>query len=366
MANDATGTLGAAVVGTGFGCLTHLRALRAAGFRVEALVGRNFLRTTERAKRFGVPRACTTLEDALALPEVDAVTVATPPFAHAPVVHAAVAAGKHVLCEKPFARDATEARALLDAATAAGVVHLLGTEFRFATAQALSARAIAEGAIGEPRLVTLMLHVPMLAHRSAEVPDWWSDRGQGGGWLGAHGSHLIDQVRHTLGEFEGVSASLQHVSEKDWSAEDTYTVHFRLVTGVAGVLQSSASLWGRFMACTQIAGSRGTLWLEGDEVWVADEGGARRLPVPEDLALGAPEPPPSDGMTTAYDMMHMTGIDFPPYVRLCERFRDLILGRPIPKDPAPATFADGVAGMEVIDAIRDSSDERRWVAVGGR
>ena len=186
---------------------------------------------------------------------------------------------------------------------------------------------------------------------------------QGGGWLGAHGSHLVDQVRSTLGEFEGVSASLPCVSERTMSAEDTYTVHFRLRGGVHGVLQSSASTWGRFLACTQFAGSRGTLWLEGDEVWVADRSGARRLEVPDDLAVRAAEPPPMEGLTTAYELLHITGIDFGPYVRLYERFRALILGRPIPAHPAPATFADGVAGMAVLDAIRRSAAEGGWVAV---
>jgi hypothetical protein len=96
---------------------------------------------------------------------------------------------------------------------------------------------------------------------------------------------------------------------------------------------------GRFFACTQFAGSRDTLWLEADEVWVANRDGARALAVPVDLVLRGPEPPPMDGLTTAYDMMHVTGIDLGPYTRLYERFRDLILGRPIPPDPKSATFA---------------------------
>jgi predicted dehydrogenase len=278
-------------------------------------------------------------------------------------VRAALAAGKHVVCEKPFARDAAEGRELLAAAESAGVVHLLGTEFRFATAQALAARAIAQGALGEPRLATLMLHVPLLADPAAEMPDWWSKREQGGGWLGAHGSHLIDQVRSTLGEFAGVSAGLLCLSERAMSADDTYNVHFRLRSGVEGVLQSTASVWGRFLMCTQFAGSRGTLWVEGDDVWVADRSGARCLPVPEDLKLGPPQPPPLEGLATAYEMMHVTGIDFRPYVRLYEAFRDLILGRPLPPDPVPATFADGVADMVVLDAIRRSAAEHRWVDI---
>ncbi len=364
MPAHSTEPLGAIIVGTGFGCLTHTRALRAAGFTVRALVGRDPERTAERARRCEVPHACTSLAEALTLDGVDAVTVATPPHAHAPIVIDSLAARKHVLCEKPFARDATEGRTMLAAANAAGVVHLLGTEFRFATGQALAARAIAEGAIGEPRLVTIMLHVPLLADSGAEVPEWWAERSQGGGWLGAHGSHLVDQVRQTVGEFEGVSAGLGCTSDRSMTADDSYTVHFRLRNGAHGVLQSTASTWGRFFACTQFAGSRGTLWIEGDDVWVADRAGARSLPVPPDLTLRSPEPPTIMGPTTAYEMMHLSGLDFGPYVRLYERFRELILGHPIPPDPAPATFADGVASMVVLDAIRQSAAERRWVVVG--
>jgi len=363
MQAQSTEQLGAVVVGTGFGCLTHTRALRAAGFTVRALVGRDPERTAERARRCEVPHACTSLAEALALDGVDAVTVATPPHSHAPIVLESLAARKHVLCEKPFARDANEGRVMLAAATAAGVVHLLGTEFRFATGQALAARAIARGAIGEPRLVTIMLHVPLLADPDAEVPEWWSERSEGGGWLGAHGSHLVDQVRQTLGEFDGVSAAIACMSERGMSADDSYTVHFRLRNGAHGVLQSTASAWGRFFACTQFAGSRGTLWIEGDDVWVADRVGVRSLPLPDDLTLRQPEPPTIVGRTTAYDMMHLSGLDFGPYVRLYERFGALILGRPIPPDPVPATFADGVASMAVLDAIRQSAAERRWVTV---
>ena len=84
--------LGAVVVGSGFGARIHVPALRAAGFEVEALVGRDAERTKRRARRLGIRRALTSLDDALATPNVCAVTVATPPATHAPVVLAALAA----------------------------------------------------------------------------------------------------------------------------------------------------------------------------------------------------------------------------------------------------------------------------------
>ena len=179
-----TAVIGAVVVGTGFGCYTHVRALRAAGFEVHAVVGRDPAKTTERAALFDVPAALTSLDDALALPGVDAVTIATPPHTHAPLALQAIAAGRHVLCEKPFAASADEARLVLAAAEAAGVVHLLGTEFRWDPGQAGLARAVGSGLVGEPRLATWLMHVPVLADPAATVPDWWADAGSGAAGCG--------------------------------------------------------------------------------------------------------------------------------------------------------------------------------------
>jgi predicted dehydrogenase len=353
--------LGAVVVGTGFGCLTHVRALRAAGFEVRALVGRQPERTAERAARFGVPVALTSLDTALGLDGVDAVAIATPPHTHAPLTLAAVEAGKHVVCEKPFARDAAEARTVLAAAEKAGVVHAVGTEFRWAPGQALLARLVGDGAIGRPRLATFLLHIPLLADPAAEVPEWWADASQGGGWLGAHATHVVDQIRVTLGEFSGVSASLPVPDDRHWTAEDGYVVHFRLASGAAGVLQGAAGDWGPILMVARVAGTSGTLWQEGDTVHLADRSGTRTIPIPDDLQIGRAEPPASDLLTTAYDLLHATGMDVGPYTRLYEVFRDRILGRPVAADPPPPTFADGVAAMEVVDAIRRSAAQRRWV-----
>ena len=356
--------VGVAVVGTGFGCLTHVRALRAAGLDVLALVGRDPAKTKERAARFDVPHPATSLSEALAVPGVEAVAVATPPHTHAPLVLEALAARRHVLCEKPFARDADEARSMLEAAESAGVVHLLGTEFRWATGQALAAKAVAEGVVGRPRLANFLLHIPMLADPTGEVPDWWSDAAAGGGWLGAQASHVVDQVRVTLGELEGVSAALPVVADRDWTAEDTYSVRFRTVTGVDGIMQSTAGDWGPFLVDTRVVGTHGTLWIEGDAVKVADATGTRTLDVPDELRTPPPDPPPADLLHTAYDHLHSTGLDVGPYTRLFGAFGALIRGERVPDHPRPATFADGVAGMVALDAIRASAaDGGRWTSI---
>jgi predicted dehydrogenase len=358
---------GAVVVGTGFGCYTHVRALRAAGFDVLAVVGRDPAKTAARAALFEVPAALTSLDDALAVPGVDAVTIATPPHTHGRLALQAIAAGRHVLCEKPFAATTEEARTVLAAAESAGVVHLLGTEFRWDPGQAGLARAVGSGMVGEPRMATWLMHVPVLAEPRATVPEWWADAGSGGGWLWAHGSQLIDQIRVTLGEFEGVSASLVHVVDRpSMSADDGFVVHFRMCSGAVGVMQSTAGDRGVLVE-TRVTGSTGAAWIEGvgAKVKVATAEGVRTLPVPDDLQVDAAPPLPEGATTTTYEKMITFGVEYGPYVRLAGAFRDRIRGRPIPSDPEPATFVDGVAQMAVLDAITSSAAAGGcWTTVG--
>ncbi len=87
MGQDAPGVV---VFGTSFGCFTHVRALRNAGFQVRAVVGRDPEKTRRRAKAFDVPLALVSVDEALALPDVQAVTIATPPHTHAAIAMKAI------------------------------------------------------------------------------------------------------------------------------------------------------------------------------------------------------------------------------------------------------------------------------------
>ena len=114
---------------------------------------------------------------------------------------------------------------------------------------------------------------------------------------------------------------------------------------------------------TRVVGTGGTAWIAGlgDKVWVADTHGPRVLPVPDDLRTVVASAPPADALTTDYERMVGHGLDLGAYTRLAEHFRARIAGAPPPPGPDPATFADGVADMVVLDAMRQSARDGRSV-----
>jgi predicted dehydrogenase len=346
---------GAVVVGTGFGARVHVPALRAAGFDVVALVGQDAEKTARRAARLGVEHACTSLDAALTLSDVEVVTIATPPHTHAAFAIEASAAGRHVVCEKPFAMNAAEAAEMVAAADRSGVTALVGHEFRWAEDRVTLARAVADGCIGEPRQFSFVQYAQVVADPEARTPEWWFDPERGGGWLGASGSHLIDQVRVTLAEFTSVSAALPTVSRRPSAAEDSFVVRCRLANGADGVLQQTAASWTpAAVGTTVVAGTDGTLESADGVVFLSDRAGRRELAVPGDARLPA-------ALAPSHDPRHRyTHLELGPYTRLCEALRAAIDEKHAETRVPVPTFADGLASMRVLDAIRSSA------AAGGR
>jgi predicted dehydrogenase len=347
--------LRALVVGTGFGCRIQLPALRGAGFEVVGLVGANTTRTAERAQVNGVAESFTDLGKAIEVTGAQVVAISSPPHAHAELVIAALERGCHVLCEKPFAADMAEARAMLAAAEQAGKVHMMGHEFRFEPLRATVARAIADGMIGEPRLANITILLPQLTTSEGDMPDWWFDPGEGGGWLGALGSHVVDQLRTWLGEFDSVSASLTSVSATRGPADDSFTVRFAMKTGVEGVIQSSAGAWGPPLDVARVCGSEGTIWIEGGAVRISDRNGEHTLPIALELALPPAPPITGDPRHETPRWKGLVGVELAPYLVLCQNLKAVIEGTTPTSPVTAATFADGVACMQVMDAIRASA-----------
>lgn len=371
--SDQEKPIGAVVVGTGFGLFTHVRALREAGFEVRAIVGRDRARTAERAGPLDIPRATDSLSEALDDPEIQLVTVATPPHAHYPVVMEALEAGRHVMCEKPFAKDVAEAREMWKAAEKAGVVHMLGAEFRFEGMQALLRRVVKEGQIGTPLHFLRIYHQPGLQDPDEALSDWWEDADRGGGFLGAFGVHMIDQVRSMMGEFVRVSATLQTLApgRPNMTADDCYTVQFELESGAQGLIVGALAAPGELVMANKVVGSNGGAWVQMGEtftdpasVMVSDADGPRQIEMPADLVDPPPTPfPVQELIQTEQDRWHTMGIDVPPYARLFTEMKQRMQGHTHQAQEYAATFYDAVAGQAVLDAARQSAAEKRWVDV---
>jgi predicted dehydrogenase len=347
-----TERLGVVVVGTGFGCRVHVPAARAAGFDVVGLVGRDRARLEERAKQSEVDAVFVSLEEALRQPHADVVIISTPPSSHAALAEEVIAGGRHVLVEKPFTMSTDDARGLVDTAAKAGVVALVGHEFRFAPDRVTMRQALIDGRIGAPRTMTYVGLSSFLAPSTAQMPGWWWDRASAGGWLGASVSHIIDMIGSWLGDFESVSASLPVVSDRDPAthAEDTVLIRFRMRSGCEGVLHSSAGTWGPRVEVVQVAGAQGTLSMAGSEVTLSDAAGSAAVP-----PAGPPLPSGPDGRPS---------MELGPAIVQANILRDLVAGDPPSYDLVPpATFADGMACMAVLDAIRRSSADGGALAV---
>jgi predicted dehydrogenase len=126
-------------------------------------------------------------------------------------------------------------------------------------------------------------------------------------------------------------------------------------SGAVATMQSTPSDRGPFVVETRVVGSHGTVWIEGlgATVNVADAAATRALEIPDDLRIARPaEPPPRELLRTAYEQMTGHGLDLGPYTRLAEHFLARIRGTAPPAGPEPATFADGVTDVIVLDAMR--------------
>ena len=359
-----------AVVGTNIGCTLHVRALKAAGFEVAALVGRNAEATAARAAHFGIPRSLGSIEAAVDS-DVEALVIATPPATHHAFVLKAIAAGKHVLCEKPFSLDVAQAREMCAAAEATSVANMVTHEFRWFAQNALMRHLVDSGRIGDPIQMTALFDHSLCAPAAIDVPAWWTSRAGGGGWLRNYNAHGIDLVRYMAGDFAAVCGRVHPGADRGMDSDDSYAAAFILRSGVQGVMAGSCRAWEAF-ASTRIVGSEATLNQSHAGVTLIDAQGAHVLEPPHELAaalrgggpaVSAPQERLPDMDKTRYVQTHSSDYGFAEQVGLCSAFASWIRN-PAYRNPAIATFADGLAHVEVIAAVERSEAEGRWIEVG--
>jgi predicted dehydrogenase len=322
-----TATVRVGIVGTGFGARVVAPVFAATeGCDVVDVVS---ARDDDAARRLA------------ARPDVDLVCVHSPPFLHARDVRAVLAAGKAVLCDKPFALDATEAAALLDDAEHAGVVHLVNFEFRWQPSRLALRDAIAAGTIGRPEHMT-WAHLSSGSREPLRRYGWLFDATRGGGWIGAWASHSVDTLRWLFGDAVRVDEAIRRLDIPErpdgdgtahaCTAEDGLAASLNVGGGVSVTIDSS-------FACPTSVAPRITVFgadaaidcIAAERVVLRRPDGSR-----EDL-YSAPADPGRDRHHAAMQ-------------RWAEVVRDSVRARGA--QPGAATFADGVACDVVLDQLR--------------
>jgi predicted dehydrogenase len=213
---------------------------------------------------------------ALCREDLDLISVQSPPFLHIDHVRLAIAAGRSVLCDKPFGTSADEAAVLAAEAKAAGVIHLANFEFRHQPARRKMHELITSGQVGRPE------HIHYSAYSSgSRFPlrpyGWLFDRSLGGGWIGAFGSHVIDNMRWMMGEIRDAGAKRwvtiperfdREGSPQTCNAEDTFSAWLEFDSGATGSIDTTFTASVSLPHCLTITGSEGTIENTGQDTRV--------------------------------------------------------------------------------------------------
>jgi predicted dehydrogenase len=354
--------IGVAIIGSGgIALANHLPGFALCpDTQVVALCDNNPAVLEKASRDTGITVTYTDYQEALARNDVDAVVVATPNYLHAPITLAAIAAGKHVLCEKPIAMNYNESLAMYRDAEAAGVRHMTAFTYRFVPAMRYMAHLVKSGAVGQP-----------YHFRANRFQDWgqrnlgWRqvEKLAGSGELGDMLSHRLDYGLMMVGPVSRVVASTRRFIDDRQGhpsdLEDWVAILAEFQAGATGVFESSKLATGRgegghSQDYCEINGSEGTLvyFLERPlELQVGRQGGAglETVSVPEEFLKvpGSPRDPFSGDplVTFRYDQ------DF----EFIEAIRQQRSCWP--------SFREGMQVQAVMDAALESARTQSWVEV---
>jgi predicted dehydrogenase len=221
---------------------------------VAAVAARDSQRAEAFAARYGIPGAYGSYDDLLADPSIDAIYNPLPNSLHAPWTLEAIAAGKHVLCEKPFASNATAAALVADAAAASGLVVMEAMHYRY------------HPMIGELRETVRSLgavrHIQCWTSFSIGDPDDIRyDYALGGGALMDGGCYAIDCVR-MLGDGEPAVTGAMADTEPGGLIDRAMAVRLAFPEGTTAWIDSAFTRDGEFRADLHVVCERGTVWVE--------------------------------------------------------------------------------------------------------
>lgn len=204
------------IIGTGFAKTVQIPAFHLIeGAEIVSIASAHLENAEMTARDFGIAHFTDDWRETVENEAVDLVCITTPPVFHREMTLLALENNKHVLCEKPMAMNAGEAKEMLDKSAEKNVLALIDHELRFLNGRRKAHEILQTGEIGKIRHCKYNFRAP---HRgSPESPwNWWSEKSSGGGALGAIGSHAFDSLRwFTNSEISQIFCQLQtHVKER--------------------------------------------------------------------------------------------------------------------------------------------------------
>jgi predicted dehydrogenase len=376
--------IGAAVIGTGFIGTVHVEALRRIGVSVRGVLGSSPERGAARAATLGVPQAYPSLDALLADETVDVVHVTSPNHLHVPQVRAILAAGRHVVCEKPLAMDAAGSADLVALAAGSDRICAVNFNIRFYPLNQHLQERVAEGMLGDVRFVTGQYFQDWLFLDT----DWnWRLEPEQGGALravGDIGSHWIDLMTFITGQpVASVMADLTTFIEtrhqprapvesfaterstdtvaRAMTTEDTASILLRFANGARGAVNLSQISSGRKNSLRyEIDGSAAAASWDSeqpDQLWIGHRARPNEILIRNPALMG-----PAGVAAAALPGGHVEGFGDTFGALFRAIYADVAAGRPAPR-PRYATFADGHDRMLVGDAIGESARLGRWVDV---
>ena len=374
----------AAVIGTGFIGTVHVEQLRRIGVQVAGVLGSSPERGAARAAALGVPKAYPSLDAILDDPAIDVVHVTSPNHLHVPQARAILAAGKHVVCEKPLAMTAAESTGLVDDAARSGLVNAVNFNIRFYPLHQHVRELIADGGLGDVRFMTGHYFQDWLFLNT----DWnWRLEPDKGGSLravGDIGSHWIDLIQFLSGRrIVSVMADLATFVDlreeprgpvetysterstdtvaRPMATEDVASILFRFDNGARGAVSVSQISAGRKNSLQwEIDGSNGAAAWDSetpDHLWLGHRDRPNEILLRNPALMGA-----AGRTASALPGGHVEGFGDTFGALFRAIYADVMTGRPADR-PAYATFADGHDEMLVNDAIAVSAAEGRWTDV---
>jgi predicted dehydrogenase len=347
------------------------------------LAGRDAAAVTAAADRLGWAATETDWRRVIERDDVDLVDVCTPGDTHAEIALAALAAGKHVLCEKPLANsvaEAAEMAAAAERAAASGVRAMVGFTYRRVPAVAFARRLVAEGRLGQVRHVRAQYLQDWIADPEAPMSWRLQKEKAGSGALGDIGAHIVDLTQFITGEaITGVSAMLEtFVRERPLPAtsgklsgtggtergqvtvDDAAVFLGRFTGGALATFEATRFALGRKNAIRiEVNGSAGSLAFDFEDMNVlqffdgtdpAETAGFRRILVtePGHPYVGAWWPA-GHGLGYEHGFTHQVV--------------DLVQAIAAGDQPTPS-FADGLQVQRVLDAVeRSAADRSSWTEI---